>query len=346
MATLVQSPVLVREDHSGGLGAHSYNAGRRTRAQKSRRSWVAAVRSVLLVAGLCGIGYYGYTVADEYVYQAYENWAFDQQIAGHLPVTFADWVRDKTPFSFLVGARTNQPTAPIAQTNGTAPKLGLPPAPVAGELLGRVEIPRLNLSAVVREGVDAGTLSRAVGHVPSTALPGQSGNFAIAAHRDTLFRALKDIHEGDQVEFESANGTYSYQVFSTKIVKPSDVSVLRPDGGLSNRDTVSTTTTPDNRFLTMITCYPFYYVGSAPNRFIVQAKLISSTGIPSAEARDGPAQPPPRVEPRVKTRVHQASTTKPRPRRGFSYVRASSNSAQKTKNQHKRGFWHKLLHPY
>jgi sortase A len=150
--------------------------------------------------------------------------------------------------------------------------------PIAGALLGRIEIPRLNLSAMVREGVDAATLSRAVGHVPSTSLAGDRGNFAIAAHRDTLFRGLKDIRSGDTVIFETSLQRYSYQVFSTRIVRPSEVSVLRPDGGFSSSVNGHLTEVADrpSRLLTMITCYPFYYVGSAPQRFIVQARLVSS----------------------------------------------------------------------
>jgi sortase A len=115
---------------------------------------------------------------------------------------------------------------------------------------------------MVREGVDNETLSRAVGHLPYTALPGQTGNFAIAAHRDTLFRALKDIQKDDRVTFQSQTGSYTYEVVSTKIVKPSNLSVVQPQGS--------------EKLLTMITCYPFYYVGSAPKRFIVQAKLVDS----------------------------------------------------------------------
>jgi sortase A len=129
--------------------------------------------------------------------------------------------------------------------------------------MGRVEIPRLNLSAIVRQGVQQSTLSHAVGHVPSTQGPGAVGNFAIAAHRDTLFRALKDIKAGDTVTFQSTGGTFDYQVISTEIVKPTDVSVLRPDGS--------------QKLLTMITCYPFYYVGSAPQRFIVTARLLKES---------------------------------------------------------------------
>ena len=146
------------------------------------------------------------------------------------------------------------------------------------QLRSVLEIPRLNLSAIVREGVDQHTLGIAVGHIPSTALPGQPGNFAIAAHRDTLFRALKDIRRDDVVTFQSPNGNYSYRVEATKIVKPSDVSVISPDGGGMVTRVISNNPADMPKLLTMITCYPFYYVGSAPKRFIVQARLIPEDG--------------------------------------------------------------------
>ncbi|MGI8962866.1 MAG: class D sortase, partial [Bryobacteraceae bacterium] len=210
---------------------------------------------------LCGIAYYGYALSDQYVYQAYENWAFNQKIAGR-PVIFVDYVRERTPFGFLAEGLTSTPK--LVATD-VAPADKVQPStlrPVEGSVLGRVQIGRLNLSAIVREGVDEKTLSRAVGHLPYTALPGQIGNFAIAAHRDTLFRALKDIQKEDRITFESPAGTYIYEVISTKIVKPSDLSVVQPQG--------------TSKLLTMITCYPFYYIGSAPKRFIVQAKLVES----------------------------------------------------------------------
>jgi sortase A len=126
-----------------------------------------------------------------------------------------------------------------------------------GETIGRVEIPRLRISAIVRSGVDNKTLKRAVGHVPSTALPGERGNVGIAAHRDTFFRNLKGVREGDLIRMVTPEGTWEYQVDSTKIVLPKNVEVLDP--------------TPENA-ITLVTCYPFNYVGSAPKRFIVRGK--------------------------------------------------------------------------
>lgn len=242
-------------------GIHSYNAGRRRKASTGRRSRrPSPLRVLFLLAGLLCLGYYGYTLANEHIYQAYENWAFDQAIGGH-QVTYRDWIMQSTPLGAWTGysAPPALKSLPQRDTAATVDKPAVPPALSEGELMGRVAIPRLNLSAIVRQGVEQSTLSRAVGHVPSTQGPGAVGNFAIAAHRDTLFRALKDIKIGDTVTFQSDTGEFVYRVISTKIVQPADISVLRPEG--------------NKRLLTMITCYPFYYVGSAPKRFIVTAKL-------------------------------------------------------------------------
>ena len=142
------------------------------------------------------------------------------------------------------------------------------PRPAQGETIGKVEIPRLNISAVVKSGVDDKTLKRAVGHVPYTSLPGEPGNVGIAAHRDTYFRNLKGVRKGDVIRMVTPEATYEYAVDSTKIVTPKNVEVLDP--------------TKDN-YITLVTCYPFNYVGSAPKRFIVHARQVA--GVPAEEAR-------------------------------------------------------------
>ena len=128
-----------------------------------------------------------------------------------------------------------------------------------GTVIGRLEVSRLRLSAVAREGVDDQILDLAAGHVPGTALPGDPGNAAFAAHRDTFFRPLRRIHEGDVVSVTTPRGRYRYLVTSTRVVDPNDVSVLDP--------------TPEPT-LTLVTCYPFTYIGSAPYRFIVRGELL------------------------------------------------------------------------
>jgi len=228
------------------------------------------IRRLFLLLGLAGIGFYGYTVAEQSIYQSYANWAFDEQIAGNT-VTFWDYLRQ------LAGMSQALPREQPAVPSTTAPEEH---RPAPGELLGKVMIPRLNMSAVVLEGVDNATLRRSAGHVPSTALPGDVGNFSIAAHRDTLFRPLKDIRVGDEVQFDTPQKNLVFRVVSTRIVKPTDVSVLAPQG--------------DSRLLTMITCYPFYYLGSAPKRFIVTAQLDPQTGAvagPKVPAAPEPAAP-------------------------------------------------------
>ena len=128
----------------------------------------------------------------------------------------------------------------------------------AQSLLWRIEVPRIKLSAVAREGVDTRTLRGAVGHIPGTALPGERGNAGFAAHRDTFFRPLKGVRKGDEVIVTTARGVYRYSVTGTRVVEPDDVTVLD-----STKETA----------LTLVTCYPFDFVGSAPQRFIVRASL-------------------------------------------------------------------------
>jgi sortase A len=332
----VTGPVLVRDRDLAQPGLHSHSLNRRgiRRTPEAHRKLVV-LRIVLLILGLGGVGYFGYDLVNQHIYQTFENWAFDQQIGGRAPVTFSDYVRERTPFGFLVGQRAVE-QAPVRSAGEPTGSPQVAAHPVSGAVLGRVEIGRLNLSAIVREGVDSGTLSRAVGHVPSTSLPGQSGNFAIAAHRDTLFRALKDIHQGDLVEFQSTAGTYKYEVISTRIVKPSDVSVLRPDGG--------EVSSKPGALLTMITCYPFYYVGSAPKRFIVQAKLMSDTVVPSTTAKaadlPGATGPPPKIRGNKRRAVRQAKTTEPHYERGSSRLH-TAGAVSKPK---KHGLWHRLFH--
>jgi sortase A len=129
-----------------------------------------------------------------------------------------------------------------------------------GEIIGRVDIPRLRLSAAVAEGDDEQTLGKAVGHLPDTPLPWhRRGNVALAAHRDGLFRPLEKIRLDDDVRVVTARGEFHYRVTKTHIVDPDDVWVIAPT---------------DTATITLITCYPFSFVGNAPRRFIVQAEMV------------------------------------------------------------------------
>jgi sortase A len=142
-------------------------------------------------------------------------------------------------------------------------KLAPPHVLESGELLGRLTILRLKLESVVREGAGEKTLDVALGHIPGTVLPGGAGNVGITGHRDTLFRGLRHIARNDVIQLQTTTGAYSYQVEDTSIVKPDDVGVLNAGAH------------PE---LTLVTCYPFYYVGPAPDRFIVNALGVAGFG--------------------------------------------------------------------
>ena len=130
----------------------------------------------------------------------------------------------------------------------------------AGDAIGMIEIPRLQIGVAVVEGDSDALLDRAVGHISDTALPGEIGNVVLAGHRDTFFEPLEHVRVGDTITVRTARGDFHYLVESTIVVSPDDVWVLAPIGG---------------RTLTLITCFPFKYVGSAPERFIVRARLVS-----------------------------------------------------------------------
>ena len=190
--------------------------------RRPRRRALLIIEWVLLLVALATLGYVGGSVGGAALYQDYESRQLDE---------------------VLRGARG--PSQAPAQ-------------PVARRVLGRLEIPTLGVSTIVREGEDARTLQLAVGHIAGTALPGSSGNMGLAGHRDTFFRRLREIDVGDVIRLVAVEGTFTYVVESTQIVDPGDLWVLDP--------------TPEPA-LTLVTCYPFTYIGTAPERFIVRARL-------------------------------------------------------------------------
>lgn len=177
--------------------------------------------------------------------------------------------RAKAEIAATIAAREWSEAAPA---NRYVPDTAAPAVPViVGDVIGRVEVPRLKLSAAVAEGDDDSILGEAVGHLPDTPLPWQQkGNVAFAAHRDGLFRPLKNIRLNDEVRVVTARGDFLYRVRKTQIVDPDDVSVIAP--------------TPSPT-LTLITCYPFSFIGHAPRRFIVQAEKVDD--VPAGVAIQG-----------------------------------------------------------
>ena len=185
--------------------------------------------------------------------------------------------------AILVEARFHQsaplpPPLTVTQTvlpgDSGDPTASTTPAPAAGVLLGRLEAPSVKLSTAVLEGSDDATLGRGSGHIEDTPFPGQPGNVGIAGHRDTTFRALRNIRVGDALEYKTADRLYRYRISKTWIVGPDDVYVLDP--------------TPQPA-LTLVTCYPFEYVGHAPRRFIVRAELVGEETLSRASDRAGKA---------------------------------------------------------
>lgn len=207
----------------------------RVRAKLLARSmaWGLTER-LLLIAGLLAMSYAAYTYVARFAYQAYQSWKFDRALA-------------VTPNEAPPSVRERPATKPAADA-----------------LIGRIAIPRLNIAAIVNEGIGK-TLGLAVGHIPSTALPGTPGNVGLAAHRDTLFRNLKDVRQGDEINLTTLQGQYVYRVLWFKVVDPTETSVLEPSAG--------------EETLTLVTCYPFYFVGHAPKRFVVRARQVVSVGL-------------------------------------------------------------------
>jgi sortase A len=190
---------------------------------------------VLLIAGSAALGYCAITVAAATRFQA---WAGEQ--IRNASVALAD------PSTTRSSVAVSQPTL-LRLGNGI-------------DLVGRIDVPRVHISAMVAEGTSARVLRVAVGHIPETALPGQTGNVALAAHRDVFFRRLGELKSGDLIRLTIPGRQYVYSVRFTDIVYPKEIWVLEPSLGQE---------------LTLITCYPFYYVGPAPKRFVVRARRVS-----------------------------------------------------------------------
>ena len=157
-----------------------------------------------------------------------------------------------------VSARVSQEQAADSWTAAaTAP----PRSSHRGEVFARLSIPRLRTELYVFEGTDHSELRRGPGHLEGSAEPGARGNCVIAGHRDTHFRALQYIRKGDTIEVATGQGAFIYRVSSISIVGPEKTDALQPAG---------------RPVLSLITCYPFRYIGAAPNRFVVRADLVAS----------------------------------------------------------------------
>ncbi len=200
-------------------------------ASKRVHSILRWSRKAFLIAGALILGACSFVLIDAKLYQAYETRHFYRQIE-HLH--------------------------PAIPSQGRVREVSVHAS--NGETLGEIELMRIGVSAMILEGTDSRILRRAVGHIPGTALPGLPGNVGIAGHRDTFFRALRNVRQNDEITLMTLEGSYRYRVDSIKVVGPEDTQVLDNSGG---------------DILTLVTCYPFYFVGPAPSRFIVRAQKIS-----------------------------------------------------------------------
>jgi sortase A len=187
--------------------------------------------NILALVGLLALAYWAAMAGSAHLYQARES------------LRFAGKSRNGTDVT-----RASSPPEPVQGTKRVYP--------ATGAVFGKLTIPRLGLSMIVLEGAGKSELKLGPGHIPGTSLPGEGGNVGVAGHRDTFFRPLRFIRSGDAINLISEGEEYRYQVVSTEIVEPGDVRVLYPNG---------------QETLTLVTCYPFDFVGAAPKRFIIRA---------------------------------------------------------------------------
>ena len=180
------------------------------------------IQRLLFITGTLLLGYVGFTLLETRLYQVSAKRSLENEI------------RDEKE-------------RPQAQSKPPVRK---------GDVLGRMDIPRLGMSVAVLQGTSSRVLRLGIGHIAGTPLPGEDGNIGIAGHRDTFFRGLKDIRKNDEIQLQTASGLSRYTVDWAKVVANDDQSVLAP----SNESA-----------LTLVTCYPFYFVGPAPKRFVVRA---------------------------------------------------------------------------
>lgn len=180
------------------------------------------IQRLLFITGILLLGYVGFTLLETRLYQVSAKRSLENEIRA-------------------------EKERPQAQSKSPVRK---------GDVLGRMDIPRLGMSVAVLQGTSSRVLRLGIGHIAGTPLPGEDGNIGIAGHRDTFFRGLKDIRKNDEIQLQTASGLSRYAVDWAKVVANDDRSVLAPS---------------KESALTLVTCYPFYFVGPAPKRFVVRA---------------------------------------------------------------------------
>jgi LPXTG-site transpeptidase (sortase) family protein len=227
----------------------------------------------LFAVGISALSYCGYVMLDAHYSQNDQARQFDQALlAAHNSATaglgdhsagVADSAATTPLMPVFLEANGVGNANDVALKNSSARDASLPP----GGPLGRIEIASIGLTAMIQEGTGRLTLQRGVGHIVGTSLLGASGNIGLAGHRDTFFRQLRNIHEGAEITLTTLEGSFLYRVDQISIVEPEDSQVLRDSG---------------ENLLTLVTCYPFSYVGPSPKRFIVRAHQVPAAPAPTA----------------------------------------------------------------
>jgi sortase A len=248
---------------------------------RSSSNWLVrwAAPLLLFLVACLALGYYAYDILDAHFFQNAQSRQFDDALRDAHTGSASVPAASLSPADQLhaealadLGARASHgskspaPALPNFDDSPGASKL-TPSSSGAGQNtpLGRIEIGSIGLKAMIQEGTGWRTLQRGVGHITGTALLGHAGNVGLAGHRDTFFRKLRDIHQGDEITLTTLTGAYVYRVGLISIVEPEESSVLRDSG---------------ENVLTLVTCYPFGYIGPAPKRFIVRAQQVRSESAP------------------------------------------------------------------
>jgi sortase A len=223
----------------------------RVRLQPPWKLLLGVTADLLILAGVAGVLMWVWVLSDEAVYQYAQSVHFEA--AG---------------MNFGITGNRALPEA--------SPRLGIsswldPALPGRDPLLmGRLEIPSIHLDVMVRDGVDGASLRKAVGHLPSSVLPGEGGNVVLLGHRDTFFRSLRGIAQGDPIRVSTMSGSFQYIADL--------IQVVAPEHSLTFQNTPS-------KSITLITCFPFDYVGPAPRRFVVRARMADSALAPSVHEK-------------------------------------------------------------
>lgn len=227
--------------------------GVREPAPSSRRT--RRLERGLVAFGVLSLGWCAYALLEAEVYEVVQTRRLERMRADEQPVRAR-----MAAAGAVAGEGRDRAAAALGEDAPRAPFVAAATREEAEEngFVGRMAIERLGLEAAISEGITARALRRAVGHVPGTAFPGEIGNVGIAGHRDRHFRPLRDVQVGDRIRVETPDGEFVYLVDDIQIVAPDAVEVLAPT---------------DEPVLTLVTCYPFWYLGNAPERFIVRAQL-------------------------------------------------------------------------